>query len=137
VPVNKAVVINSGHGLAVEAGINVARLLSKNTLIGIYGGWSMMDRAWNTSFNSSFANEYRAAYNPDAGLKSLDSAVAYSFGAAMNKNTGKSLTAPGCEIKSFHNYSLYYGIALKLPHRHSPVLKLYTGFTRSHFQGPG
>ncbi|MCW3077763.1 MAG: hypothetical protein JWO32_2372 [Bacteroidetes bacterium] len=134
-PLNKATIINSGHGLYIEAGINAAKFFSTKTVVAIYGGYALMDRLWSTSFNSNFINDYQNTYNPEAGLSTLDSAVASSFSRVMAEHTGKSLTAPGCEMNSFHNYSLYYGVLLKLPYRYSPVLKLYTGFTRSHLQG--
>jgi len=40
-------------------------------------------------------------------------------------------------MRSFHNYSLYYGLVIKLPYKYVPILKLYTGTTRSYYLGNG
>ncbi|MBA3665048.1 MAG: hypothetical protein H0W61_12680 [Bacteroidetes bacterium] len=136
-PVNKSSIINSGHGLSFEAGINLARFFSKKSIVGVYGGWAWMDRLWNTSFNKNFVNDYQANLNQESGLQSLDSSVANSFTKLISEKRGSSVTLPGCEMNSFHNYSLYYGITLKIPYTWSPILKIYTGFTRTHFQGAG
>jgi hypothetical protein len=134
-PLNKSTIINSGHGIYLEAGINVGKLVSKKTVIGIYGGWAWRDVFWSTSFNQAFLKDYHAAVDRDDGLSSLDSSIISTSSELMHNKKGNSLTMPGCETNSFKNYSLYYGIVINLPCRFVPAVKVYTGFVRSHFQG--
>src|SRR4051812_19188388 len=49
-PVNHQKVINSGHGVYAEVGLNMGRIFSKKASVGVYGCLAMMDRWWNTSF---------------------------------------------------------------------------------------
>jgi len=135
-PVNKNSIINSGHGLYFEGGINPTHFVTKNLVIGTYIGWAWKDNAWSTSFNSNFLKDYQPSINSDFN-SSLDSMIISRSKEILSNNKGRSLTMPGCEMKSFHNYSLYYGIIIKLPYQYIPIIKLYTGTTRSHFQGGG
>jgi hypothetical protein len=132
-PVTKDKIINSGHGFCFEAGINPAKFFGSKTVCGVYGGWSWMDRAWSTSFNNGFVNDFNQSLNKDVSLKPLDSAVVNSFQALLN-TSGRALVAPGCATNSFHNYSLYYGVMFKLPFTYQPIVKLYTGYARAHMQ---
>lgn len=136
-PVNKNIIINSGHGLYFEGGINPGRLISKNLVIGIYAGWAFQDRLWSTSFNQNFSNDFNISVNKEQNFTSLDSAVISSSTDLLQNTNGSSATLPGCEMKSFHNYSYYYGIVIKVPYKYVPIIKLYTGTTRTHFQGAG
>lgn len=136
-PLNKSAVINSGHGFYIEGGINPGRLISKNLVIGLYGGWSFMDKSWATSFNENFSNDYGASIKNYDNLSDLDTTIINSSVDLFKNTKGYSNIMPGCEMKSFHNYSLYYGITIKLPFKYSPTLKLYKGTMRSHYQGDG
>lgn len=136
-PVNKNTIINSGHGLYLEGGLNPGRLISKNLVFGIYVGWAFQDRLWSTSFNQDFTNDFKASISKDQNFTGLDSAVISSSSDLFKNTKGNSITLPGCEMKSFHNYSYYYGVVLKLPYKYIPIIKLYTGTTRSHYQGGG
>ncbi len=135
-PVNKAMVINSGHGLYMEGGLNLGDLVSKNSIIGLYAGFGFQDRLWTTSFNKNFSDDYTRAINTET-LSGVDSSIITSSASLFRNIHGRAPLQLGCETKSFHNYSLYYGIILKMPCRFSPILKLYQGSTRSHYQGDG
>jgi hypothetical protein len=135
VPV-KNTLINSGHGIYTEAGINPGYLISKKLILGIYAGWAWKDNLWYTSFNRNFVNNYEASINHENIDSSLDSAIINSAAAAFREKHGKSLTMPGCEMTSFHDYSLYYGVILKMPGSYLPMVKVYMGNSRSHYQGP-
>jgi hypothetical protein len=130
-PCNRNIVINSGHGLYFETAVATARVSDSKILLGIYGGWSWMDRAWNTSFNKTFAADYRGALNPEHRLEGFDSSLVFAFSKLLSRK-GTDLIAPGCAMQSFHNYSLYYGLIFKLPGKTQPTIKIYTGFVRSH-----
>jgi len=135
-PVNKNIVLNSGHGLYFEGGINPGKLISKQLTIGFYIGWAWKDGLWSTSFNNNFKTDYSSSINKEAGFSSIDSAVIASSAVLLNTK-GRSVTMPGCEMNSFHNYSLYYGVILKFPYKYIPAVKLYLGTTHSHYQGSG
>lgn len=137
-PVNKQTIINSGHGLYVEAGINSAYFFpGKQLQAGVFAGWAMTDKLWSTSFNQEFVNDYRNSINTEQNFSSPDSGLIHLSSELFTSKKGRSPVMPGCEMQSFHNYSLYYGILLKIPLRFTPVIKIYTGSTRSHYQGPG
>ena len=136
-PINKQKVLNSGHGFYMEIGINPGTLISKDWLLGIYAGWAFMDKSWNTSFNKDFSTNYKNAIIHSENQSSSDSAIIYSSSSLFETKKGSSMTMPGCEMNSFHNYTLYYGMAIKLPHKKYPILKLYKGSLRSHYQGDG
>jgi hypothetical protein len=137
VPIGRSPVINSGHGIYLEAGINPARLITKKMIAGVFVGLAWKDNLWNTSFNKEFTRDYTTAIDREAPLNTLDSAVVTGSGSLFAEKKGTSVTMPGCEMNSFHNYSLYYGAIVKLPFKHIPFLKLYKGTTRTHYQGPG
>jgi hypothetical protein len=122
IPVNKNIIINSGHGLYLEAGINSGRLISKNLVLGLYAGWAFQDRLWSTSFNKNFSNDYSASIIKDQNYTGLDSAVIYSRTDLLKNTKGSSVTLPGCEMQSFHNYSYYYGVVLRLPYKYAPII---------------
>lgn len=137
VPLNKNKIINSGHGLYTEGGINLGRWISKNLVLGLYGGFAFQDRSWSTSFNQNFSDEYGASIKKDQQFSGLDSAVIFSSASLFKTRKGSSITMPGCETNSFHNYSLYYGLIFKLPLKYFPILKIYKGTTRSYYMGDG
>lgn len=72
-PVTKAPIINSGHGLYIEAGINPANIISKNVVIGFYWGWALKDVLWSTSFNKNFIADYQSAIKKGIAFKGIDS----------------------------------------------------------------
>jgi hypothetical protein len=132
-PVTKPMIINSGQGLYVEAGINPLWFAAKKIGFGVFGGYALKDNFWNTSFNSQFVSDYDAAVNTERHYSTLDSAlIATSRQLFAAKKTN---TQAGCGTNSFHNYSLYYGILFKVPMRAGVYVKLYTGSTRSHYRG--
>jgi hypothetical protein len=133
-PVNKNKIISSGHGLYFEIAANPAKIFCDNVFIGFYGGLGLLDRAWNTSFSSAFVSDYHESLNTEAAFNQLDSSVISAFGNFIREKKGTDLTVPGCEMKSFRDYAMYYGVIIKLPCKHGPVLKLYTGTRRSHLQ---
>jgi hypothetical protein len=138
IPVNKGNILNSGHGLYFEGGLNAGKLISKRTVIGIYAGWAWRDIAWHTSFNEKFIADYTSSTATNEGrFSNTDSAIVATSSELIASKKGNSLGMPGCETNSFHNYSLYYGVVVKLPYRIIPALKVYTGTTRSHFRGNG
>jgi len=137
VPINKQKILNSGHGLYAELGINPGGVITKDLLLAVYGGWAFMDRSWKTSFNKNFSKAYSNAMIQSENQSSFDSTLIYSSNFLFETKKGNSLTVPGCEMKSFHNYTLYFGIAIKLPYKNYPILKLYKGSLRSHYQGDG
>ena len=136
-PVNKNIIINSGHGVYLEAGINIGRLISKEHVVGIYAGYAWMDRFWSTSFNTNFLNDYNKSINTEQSFSQLDSSVINVSSSIFKKAKGNDIALPGCTMNSFHNYSLYYGVMIKLPIKYLPIVKVYTGTTRSHLQGDG
>jgi hypothetical protein len=132
-PASKAMIINSGHGLYVEAGINPAWFVSHKLLVGIFAGWGMRDNLWSTSFNDRFVTDYVSSIDPEKKFSALDSTLISSSKTLFaNKKGSEGLN--GCNGTSFHNYSLYYGVLLKIPGS-SFYLKLYTGSTRSYYRG--
>lgn len=133
-PAINSTVINSGHGVSIEAGINPAAFIFKHTTIALYGGWSWRDNLWSTRFKDDFVKQYKNSINTE-GVTELDSAIIASSASLFETQKGRSVAMPGCETKSFHDYSLYYGIWLKLPFKYIPSIKVYKGTTRSHYQG--
>lgn len=133
-PLVNSKVINSGHGLYVESGLNAGKLTRSNAIVGVYGGWAFRDLLWSTSFSQGFATDLRNSINRnEPGFSSADSAlIAVTTDLVQNK-TGRSV--PGCTSKSFNNYSLYGGVAVKLPYKWFPLTKIYMGSTRSHYYG--
>lgn len=136
-PVNKNRFLNSGHGAYIEGGINPGHYISKNLVLGVYAGWAFMDKLWATSFNENFINDYENAINKENNYSGIDSAIINTSVKLINDSKGKSNVMPGCEMKSFHSYSMYYGIQIKLPYQYFPTIKLYKGTMRNHLQGDG
>jgi hypothetical protein len=136
-PVVNSKIVNSGHGLSLEFGINPGQYLSKNSMLAIFGGFSFQDKLWSTSFNKSFVNDYLLSFNKYDKFSQIDSSIIYTSYNLFSNKSGTSLTMPGCETKSFHNYSMYYGLLIRLPLKIFPYFKIYTGTTRSYFQGNG
>gem|GEM_PF-4780294 len=137
-PLANQSVINSGHGIYTEAGFNPGAFLSGKTILGLFAGWGWKDNLWSTAFDGRFVRDYRQAIDHDLSTSLLDSSIIAASADLFGTKQGSSPTMPGCEMRSFHDYSLYYGLIVKLPFRYSPVIKLYRGTTRSHYQGaPG
>lgn len=137
-PVANRSVINSGHGIYTEAGFNPGAFISGKTILGVFAGWGWKDNLWSTAFDGNFVRDYKHAIDHDLSSSPLDSAIIAASATLFETKRGSSPTMPGCEMRSFHDYSLYYGVMIRLPYRYSPVLKLYRGTTRSHYQGaPG
>src|SRR5688572_3306780 len=73
-PVNRNILISSGHGLSVELGINPLAFFSGNRLLGIYCGMGMKDRLWNTAFDRDFVTDYTGS-TEDINHTSIDSSI--------------------------------------------------------------
>jgi hypothetical protein len=136
-PINKNRIINSGHGVYIEGGLNFGHLISKKTTLGLYVGWSFMDKLYSTSFNPKFSNDYENSIDKENNITGLDSIIINSSINLVKNTKGTSNLMPGCEMKSFHNYSMYYGIIFKAPFKYFPTLKIYKGTLRNHYQGDG
>jgi hypothetical protein len=134
-PIVNRSVINSGHGIYTEAGFNPGAFLSDKAILGIFAGWGWKDNLWSTAFDGNFVRDYKQAIDHDLVESHLDSAIIAASAQLFETRKGSSPTMPGCEMRSFHNYTLYYGLVVKLPYRYSPTLKIYRGTTRSHYQG--
>ncbi len=132
-PTTKPVIINSGHGLYVEAGIDPLWFVSKKIHISIFGGYALRDNLWSTSFNDNFAADYTNSIVHEKKFSSLDSAIIAASTALFAVKRGRSTA--GCQSNSFHNYSLYYGVSIKLPMQTEVFVKLYTGSTRTQYRG--
>jgi hypothetical protein len=130
-------IINSGRGAAFEIGINPAKYFTQHSIFGVYAGWAWKDNLWYSSFRNDFVQDYRSSINTEQISGSMDSALINRSASLFASKKGRSSIVPGCETNSFHNYSVYYGIILKLPSSFFPVVKLYKGSTRSHYLGPG
>src|ERR1700751_2724323 len=78
IPLNKNIIISSGHGIYIEVCINAGSLISKKLLLGLLGGYALQDRFWSTSFREKFSNDYKASINKEQPLSSFDSSVIYS-----------------------------------------------------------
>lgn len=128
-------IINSGHGLAFELGINPLYYFSKKLLVGIYCGIATRDYFWSTSFNKKFSDDYaNSIINKDYGDVNLEVINASKKLFAETKGSTKGL--PGCETNAFHSTSMYYGLIAKIPFEKYPVIiKLYTGVTHTTFRG--
>src|SRR5437763_298912 len=74
IPLNQNKIINSGHGIYMEVGLNAGRLIAKDLVLGFYGGYALQDKFWSTSFKESFSNNYNISINKEQHLSSLDSA---------------------------------------------------------------
>lgn len=134
-PVSNNILINSGHGLAFELGINPIYFISKKQLVGIYGGIAARDNFWNTSFTGDFINDYSSAIISDV-YHGINMEVINASKQLFAEEKGTSRIAPGCETSSFHTAALYYGIITGIPIPKYPViLKLYTGKNETSFRG--
>ena len=96
-----------------------------------------MDKLWNTSFNQNFSNDYSASVKKESNFSKTDSIIINSSIELFKTKKGTSDIAPGCQMNSFNNYSLYFGIVIKLPYKYLPTLKLYKGTMRSYYKGEG
>lgn len=132
-PVTMSKIIRSGHGVYMEAGVNMAKLFSKKGVVGLFAGWGMMDRLWNSSFTTGFIRDYQNAINTERTLPANEFQIIHSSSDLIASQKGRAPAIPGCSTNSFHDYSLYYGLIFKLPDIPAFV-KLYTGSTRSHYQ---
>lgn len=137
VPTNKSTIINSGHGIYLEAGINPGKLINENLTLGLFGCVAFKDRLWNTSFTNNFAQDYASSINTEKKYSQTDSAIIYSANTLFKNSKGRDISMPGCQSNSFHNSSLYYGILIQLPYPWLPGIKIYRGITKTHFQCDG
>jgi hypothetical protein len=132
IPVINSKVINSGHGIYLEGGLNAGKFLRENTIVGLYGGWAFRDLLWSTSFSNNFAHDYKTSIiTPEHRSTNSDSSLIALSSDLIHQAKGRSF--PDCGTKSFHNYSLYAGLVIKLPYDWFPLTKIYTGTTRSHY----
>ncbi|HEY1038306.1 MAG TPA: hypothetical protein VGF30_02825, partial [Bacteroidia bacterium] len=134
VPLTSNKLINSGHGIYMEGGFR-PRMFSDRFSVAIFAGWGWKDNLWSTSFTGKFVHDYSLHINSE-NYTSFDSSVIHTSKKLFADKKGTSSIMPGCEMKSFHDYSVYYGLYFKLPLKYKLAVKLYTGSTRSHFQGP-
>jgi hypothetical protein len=136
-PLSTGKIINSGQGFYFETGFNPGKFISKKIILGLYAGWAWRGTAWSTSFHENFTHDYKQASidYPNDNLSSFDREVITASHDLFTNKKGSSVTMPGCETSSFHNYAMYYGIVFKFPMRWSPVFKVYTGSTRSYYMG--
>lgn len=132
-PVAKPMIINSGHGLYLEAGIDPLWFSSNKIHFSIFGGYALRDNFWSTSFNQNFVTDYTNSIDPEKKFSSLDSAIIAASTTLFALKKGRS--TPDCQSNSFHNYSLYYGVSFKLPMQTAVFVKLYTGSTRTQYRG--
>jgi hypothetical protein len=133
-PVNNNIIINSGHGLFFELGINPLYFISKKQLLGIYGGIATRDNLWNTSFTSSYISDYSNSINDVYDGINLE--IINASKQLFSERKGTSTPFPGCETRSFHTAALYYGILARIPLPKCPlILKLYTGKNETSFRG--
>lgn len=138
-PVHSGNILRSGRGLALELGLNPGKFISGGLVLGVYVGWCWRDVLWNSSFQDDFKKDYQHQVNNggDNLSNSPDSSIIRTSAVLFGTQRGRAPVMPNCETRSFHDYSLYYGIMIALPFRNCPLLKLYTGFTRAHYQGNG
>ena len=134
-PISKSKINNSGHGLCMEGGVNIGRLLSQKHVFGLFAGWGFMDKLWHTSFTQNFANDYGNSIKNESPNFINDSSVIKSSVQLIKNKKGTSSILPGCQTNSFNNYAMYYGIIIKLPNKYLPALKFYKGSLRSYFKG--
>jgi hypothetical protein len=132
-PVNKSGILNSGHGLYFEGGLNAGYFLPNKQHIVVFCGWAWKDRLWTTSFNPVFLGDFRAGFS-DNQLSGTDSLIVTNFHDELNNHDKKTISFPSCKTNTFHNSSFYYGISFGLPFRnYHTVLKLYRGTTKSSY----
>jgi hypothetical protein len=134
-PVNKNKIIDSGHGVYVELGINPGYYFSKKLFAGVYLGYAGKDNLWSTSFSKRFVADYTNSFT-DHTFSGLDSEVVNSTKKLFAEEKGRSLIIPGCETKSFHSSDFYAGFIFRMPFKKlGPELKLYGGIVKTSFQG--
>lgn len=130
-PLNKTTVINSGHGIFVEGGLNAGYFLKNKQFIAVIGGLGFKDKLWNTSFSDKFIDELNISWG-DNILSPADTHVVSGFKTALNSKPEKGFSGLSCRTNTFHNYSFYYGLMFNLPFvRYQTFIKLYRGATRS------
>ncbi|MBL7933831.1 MAG: hypothetical protein JNL60_18145 [Bacteroidia bacterium] len=139
IPIETGKIIRSGHGMAIELGLNPGMFIQKDLVLGMFGGWAWRDVMWSSFFHEDFKRDYNTQVNDqiDNLSHSPDSSIIKTSNYLFSNQRGKAPLAPNCETKSFHDYSLYYGLMVALPFKNSPLLKVYAGYTRAHFQGDG
>jgi hypothetical protein len=134
-PVKSNSIINSGHGLYFEFGINPIYFISKRQLLGIYCGIGTRDNFWNTSFDRKFVEDYSRSIE-SSDFQDIDLAIINSSKQLISEMKGRSMTFPGCQTSSFHTAALYYGILCRIPLPKYPlILKLYTGVNETSYRG--
>jgi hypothetical protein len=122
-------VINSGHGIYIESGINAGYFLKEKKLFSVIGGMALKDKLWATAFKAQFIDDLLSMHSAEE-LLSGDSAIVSGFKRSLKEGQTGSLAS--CRNNSFHTYSWYYGVVFSLPVEHyATTLKLYRGTTRS------
>jgi hypothetical protein len=129
-PLNHNPVINSGHGLFIEGGLNLFKNKLKKVQLSVIAGWAFQDRLWNTKFNERFAEDYTNSISTEN--VPADSGCIHLSQYLISNASGNAATPPGCSTNSFHNYSMYLGFELHFKSKYFNGLKLYRGTTRTY-----
>lgn len=133
--ISQGPIINSGNGLYFEPHLHLDRNFKVHPKITLFAGWGWQDRLRSTSFAQKFAGDYRAEVFSERNSGLSDSAIIHQSAGFINNMRGKSGLTPGCNTNSFHDYELYYGLGYEWPGPMNPVLRVFRGALRSHYQG--
>jgi hypothetical protein len=107
-------ILSSGHGLGVELGFNFGYFISQKLLLAPFVGIGTRDLFYPTQFNKNYIHSYNTNYNATA-LTDNDSIVVNYFNSVIG--------ARGY----YHERQSYFGLMIKLPYKHFPIIKLYAG----------
>ncbi len=113
--------LSSGRGLGVEIGYNFGYYLSQKFLFAVIGGVGFKDHLWNSTFSENYMTDFNSSLQLE-NMAGNDSIVVNSFSGLMN--TGAK----------FHELESYAGLALRLPFRYAPVIKIYRGNLGSSYK---
>ncbi len=128
-PVNDNRINSSNHGINVELSLSVSKFFSKNDWVSIFGGWGCKDRLWLTEFNSKFAQDYDVHSNT-AGFNGIEASGLSRLQADFHSLKQREIPLPSYH-SGFHEMNLYYGLIITPPNPKLPVLKIYTGYTKT------
>ncbi len=116
--------LSSGHGPALELGLNLGYFFSHKWLAGVYAGWGWRDLLWNTSYSKTYLNDFNAAFSGPS-LTGNDSIVVNKMSSLMKGSY------------YYHDIENYAGIIFRLPYRWMPTVKIYTGRLSSEYKTGG
>ncbi len=106
--------ISSGHGLGLELGFNFGYFISQKLLLAPFVGIGMRDIFYPTRFSSSYVNDFNANFNGSSMTGNDSIAVNYMASIINDK-------------QYYHERNSYVGLMIKLPYKHMPIIKIYTG----------